>query len=54
MQGSVSPFGSKFGREHGIVVIDGSCPLMFLPKTDAGHKLLLRIGTWTEKVPRQV
>ena len=52
--GSVSPSASKFGREQGIVVIDGGCPLMFLPKTDPGHKFLLRIGIWTGKVPRQV
>jgi len=41
-----------YGRGHGITVIDGGCPLMFHPVSDAGHKVmrvLLR-----RKVPRTV
>jgi predicted CoA-binding protein len=52
--GSVSATAAAFGREHDIRVIDGGCPLMFLPKADPGHRLMLRIGTWTGRVPRQV
>lgn len=30
-QGSVSDTATAYGREHGITVIDGGCPLMFEP-----------------------
>jgi predicted CoA-binding protein len=50
--GSVCDDATVYGREHGITVIDGGCPLMFDPVSDAGHKVmrvLLR-----RKVPRTV
>ena len=39
-QGSVNALATKFGREHGITVIDGGCPLMFEPTADFGHKVM--------------
>lgn len=39
-QGSVSGEATAYGREHGITVIDGGCPLMFDPVADFGHKVL--------------
>ena len=50
--GSVSPAATAYGREHGITVIDGGCPLMFGPTADFGHKLLRRV--YAGKVPKQV
>jgi predicted CoA-binding protein len=38
--GSVSDTATAYGREHGITVIDGSCPLMFEPTADSGHKIM--------------
>lgn len=38
--GSVSPTAAAFGREHGVTVIDGGCPLMFDPTADFGHKVM--------------
>lgn len=38
--GSVSATATSFGRQHGITVIDGGCPLMFDPLADVGHKVL--------------
>jgi predicted CoA-binding protein len=37
---SVSVAATQFGREHGITVIDGGCPLMFGPASDFGHKMM--------------
>ena len=37
---SVSKSATDYGREHGITVIDGGCPLMFAPTADVGHKVL--------------
>jgi predicted CoA-binding protein len=37
---SVSPSATAYGREHGITVIDGGCPLMFGPTADFGHKVM--------------
>jgi predicted CoA-binding protein len=39
-QGSVSAAATAYGREHGITVIDGGCPLMFKPTADLGHKVM--------------
>jgi predicted CoA-binding protein len=38
--GSVSDTATVYGREHGITVIDGGCPLMFEPTADFGHKVM--------------
>lgn len=53
-KGSVSGAAARFGREHGITVIDGGCPLMFEPCSDAGHKVMKTLFTMTGKVPRKV
>ena len=39
-QGSVSAAATAYGRQHGITVIDGGCPLMFDPTSDLGHKVM--------------
>jgi predicted CoA-binding protein len=38
--GSVSPTATRYGREHGIAVIDGGCPLMFDGTADFGHRIM--------------
>lgn len=53
-QGSVSDEAARYGREHGIAVIDGGCPCMFEPTADPGHKVMRVLGTFTGKVPRNV
>ncbi len=52
--GSVSPSATAYGREHGITVIDGGCPLMFDPTGDVAHKCMKAVFTLTRKVPKQV
>jgi uncharacterized protein len=52
--GSVSEDATAYGREHGMTVIDGGCPLMFEPTSDAGHKLIKGICWMNGKLPRQV
>ncbi len=50
--GSVSDAATEFGRQHGITVIDGGCPLMFAPTADLGHKLIRLV--YSGRVPKQV
>ncbi len=50
--GSVSTAATDYGRQHGITVIDGGCPLMFGPTADFGHKLIRFI--YAGNVPKQV
>ena len=50
--GSVSAAATEYGRQHGITVIDGGCPLMFGPIADLGHKLMRLV--YAGKVPKQV
>ena len=52
--GSVSDAATAYGRQHGITVIDGGCPLMFDPTADLGHKAMRFVFTRTGNVPRQV
>jgi hypothetical protein len=50
--GSVSEAAAEYGRQHGIIVIDGGCPLMFGPTADVGHKLMRVV--FARNVPKQV
>jgi uncharacterized protein len=52
--GSVSEAAADYGRQHGITVIAGGCPLMFAPTSDPGHRAMRFICTLTGSVPRQV
>jgi hypothetical protein len=49
---SVSDAATKYGREQGITVIDGGCPLMFGPTSDFGHKVIRRV--LSGHVPKEV
>jgi hypothetical protein len=50
----VSAEATKYGREHGIAVIDGGCPCMFEPTADPGHKVMRLVFTLSGNVPRHV
>ena len=52
--GSVSQAATDYGRQHGITVIDGGCPLMFPPTSDGGHRVLRWMSTLAGNAPRQV
>lgn len=52
--GSVSDEATAYGREHGVQVIDGGCPLMFDPTADGAHKVMCTLLKLFGKVPRQV
>jgi len=52
--GSVSDAATRYGRERGITVIDGGCPLMFDPTADPGHKFMRVVSTLAGDVPRKV
>jgi uncharacterized protein len=50
--GSVSDAATAYGRQHGIAVIDGGCPLMFGPTADFGHRIMRLM--FAGHVPKQV
>ena len=50
--GSVSPTAAAYGREHGITVIEGGCPLMFEPTADFGHKVMKVV--FSRRIPKTV
>ena len=52
--GSVEHSATAYGREHGVTVIDGGCPLMFGPTADGGHKFMKAMLGLTKNVPKQV
>jgi uncharacterized protein len=49
--GSVSEAAAAWGRERGIRVIAGGCPLMFDPAADPGHKVMRFMCTLMGKTP---
>jgi predicted CoA-binding protein len=49
---SVSDVATQYGRERGITVIDGGCPLMFGPTADFGHRIMRRV--MAGHVPKRV
>ncbi|HTT33211.1 MAG TPA: CoA-binding protein [Methylomirabilota bacterium] len=51
-QGAVSPQAVEFCRERGIRVVPGECPLMFLPRTAAFHRLHGFIRKLTGRYPK--
>ncbi len=53
-KGSVCDEATVYGRERGVSVIDGGCPLMFDPVADFGHKVMRVWFTRTGKVPKAV
>ncbi len=52
--GSVNAEATQIGREAGVLVIDGGCPLMFGDTSDGGHRFMCRMLKATGKVPRTV
>lgn len=53
-QGSVSPEATQYGRAHGVVVIDGGCPLMFGKTSDGGHRMICWFLKLSGKLPKVV
>ena len=53
-KGSASLDAALYGRDHGVHVIDGGCPLMFEPTADGGHKIMKFFCTMAGTVPRKV
>jgi predicted CoA-binding protein len=52
--GSVSPEATEEGRAAGMTVIDGACPMMFLPETDIGHRCMRWVMGLTGGLPKEV
>jgi predicted CoA-binding protein len=52
--GSVSDEATRYGREHGMTVIDGGCPLMFEPVSDPGHKVIRAVCRMNHRLPSKV
>jgi hypothetical protein len=50
----VSATATEYGRQHGIMVIDGGCPCMFEPTADLGHRVMRPMLTLSHHVPRKV
>ena len=51
---SVSAEAAAYGREHGLEVIAGGCPLMFGAVSDGGHRAMRWICQLTGAAPRRV
>lgn len=52
--GSVSEQAAALGREQGITVIAGGCPLMFQPCADVPHRMMKGMLRLTRGLPKNV
>jgi hypothetical protein len=52
--GSVSADATTLGRENGVTVIDGGCPLMYGKASDFGHRIMGTVLRITGVVPKRV
>ena len=52
--GSVSEAAADYGRQNGMSIIAGGCPLMFEPTSDPGHKVMRWMFSLGGNVPRKV
>jgi predicted CoA-binding protein len=52
--GSVSVDAGNYGREHGVRIIEGGCPLMFDPVADRGHKVICLLSKLSGRTPKEV
>ena len=52
-KGSVCDEATVYGRQQGITVIDGGCPLMFAPTADFAHKVMRFVFTTRARCPRR-
>jgi hypothetical protein len=52
--GSVSMAAADWGREHGLNVIAGGCPLMFGPASDGAHRFMRFVCTLAGNMPGRV
>ena len=51
--GSVSDEAADLGRQNGITVIAGACPMMFLPGADIGHRCMRWLLGLTGGLPKE-
>jgi len=52
--GSASATATALGRDNGITVINGGCPLMYGEVSDFGHRVMGTVLRLTGVVPKQV
>ena len=52
--GSVNDAAVEAGRQQGLTVIAGGCPLMFAPTSDFGHSTMHWLLKLTGKIPKKV
>jgi predicted CoA-binding protein len=52
--GSVSADARTLGRQNGVTVIDGGCPLMYGKASDFGHRMMGTVLRITGAVPKRV
>lgn len=51
--GRVSATAAEYGRQHGVIVIDGGCPLMFPPTSDRGHRMMRWMCAMNSNLPKR-
>lgn len=51
---SVNPQAVSVGRQQGLNIIDGACPMMFLEPVDGGHKCMRLLMSWTGRIPKTI
>jgi uncharacterized protein len=50
----VSEEAVKFCHEHGITVIHGGCPMMYINNADIGHRFMRWMKNLTGSLPKEI
>jgi hypothetical protein len=51
-RGSVTDEAVRFGRENGMMIIAGACPMMFCQPVDFGHGCMRAVLGWLGRLPK--
>ncbi len=51
---SVAPAAVQFCADHGITVIAGTCPMMYVPPVDFGHRFMRTMLRFTGGMPKPI
>jgi predicted CoA-binding protein len=53
-KGSYSEKAAELGRERGLTVIPGGCPLMYPPTSDGGHRVMRWVFNLVGRIPKEI
>lgn len=51
---SVNTYAVQLGRQNGLNIIDGGCPMMHLKPVDPAHRCMKPVLQWIGRIPKRI